>query len=200
LFDATGERNEGKKCGCTDGRSDSDARCPGSPASELPHGHENDGTEYKEQLEAVHEGRGITRHVCGKRTKQEADNENDDKNTYAQKGLREISRERGQSDGGNKENKRERELDQEKPAKIREYRKTCVNQEEKLHIEERYPDDDKEEEEFGKEKLPPNVGLGDPPLAIANESFALDDTKDEEDPRKYKEKRDVTARKVEKEG
>jgi hypothetical protein len=69
-----------------------------------------------------------------------------------------------------------------------------------LDVEKRHPDDDEDEEEFGKEKLPPNVGLGDPPLAIANESFALDHTKDEEDPRKYKEKRDVTARKDEEEG
>jgi len=77
--------------------------------------------------------------------------------------------------------------------------KTGVMQEEKLDMEERHPNDDEEEEEFRKEKLPPNIGLGGPPLAIANESFALDHTKDEEDPRKYEEKRDVTARKGEEE-
>jgi hypothetical protein len=200
LFDTTAEGNDGQNRGRTDRRSNGDACGPRSAASELPDGHKSDGTEDKERVEPVDEERGITRHVrTGKRIEPDADDKNDDYDTYAQKGLCEIFRERGKSEGENTEDEREGELHQDEAAEIGEYGKTGVMHKKKLDMEQRHTDEDKDEEEFGKKKLPPNIRLGDPPLAIANKAFALHDAKNEEDPREYKEKRDVAVRKEEEE-
>jgi len=41
---------------------------------------------------------------------------------------------------------------------------------------------------LAREKLPPLVGFGNPPLTITDKSFAVHNAKDEEDPRKRKKK------------
>jgi hypothetical protein len=63
-------------------------------------------------------------------------------------------------------------------------------QEEKLDKKKRDRDESNDEEKFGEKKLPPNIRFGDPPLTIADESFALDDTEDKEHPRKYQKETD----------
>jgi hypothetical protein len=67
LFDAPAERNEGKKRSYAGTRSDGSARGPGSPASELPDWHKDDGTEEEEGFEGVYGSRGVTGHVAGDR-------------------------------------------------------------------------------------------------------------------------------------
>jgi hypothetical protein len=51
-------------------------------------------------------------------------------------------------------------------------------EEEELDEDEWNRNENKDEEELGEEEFPPDVGLGGPPLAIADEGFALDDSKD----------------------
>src|SRR5215472_204467 len=126
LFDMTAERNEGKNGGRTEGRRDSNPRCPRSPACELPDGHKSDGSEHEERLKLVHEGGGITSHVAGTRVEPEGSDDNDNNDTHAQQSLCEIFRQRGKSEGEDKESERESELHQEKTAKISKYGKTGV--------------------------------------------------------------------------
>src|SRR5690349_17801578 len=126
----------------------------------------------------------------------EAHNDNDHNDAYAQQRLSEGSCYGGKGKRRNKKKQGKRELHQEKAPEIRKHGETGVLQEEKLHAEKRHPNEHKNEEKFGKEKLPPNVRLRDPPLTIADESFSLDDSTDQKDPRKYKQERNVTAKKT----
>jgi hypothetical protein len=59
-----------------------------------------------------------------------------------------------------------------------------------LDKEERQQNDYDDKEEFGKEQLPPIVGLGDPPLAVTYESFALHYANNHETPKKEQDRGD----------
>lgn len=126
MFDAPAERKEGKKHNYTGTRSDGSAGGPGSPASELPDWHKDDGTEKEEGFESVYGSRGVTGHVTGGRVEPATCDENDNHYTDAQQGLGEIFREGGKIKGKDNDEEREGELHQEKAADIGESRKAGV--------------------------------------------------------------------------
>jgi len=129
----------------------------------------------------------------------EPDDEYNNDDTDSQESLCEILRDGGKGERAGYQDDWEAELHEKKPSKVREYGKTGMMQQKQLDVEERHRDEDKDEEQLGKEKLPPKVRLGDPPLSIANESLALDHPENEEDPRKGQEKGDVATGKSEEE-
>jgi hypothetical protein len=109
--------------------------------------------------------------------------------------LTEVFRYGGKGERRKKENEGKRELHQEKATEIRENGEAGVVQEEKLTLKSGTQMMTTMESSLETRRChQPNVRFRDPPLTIADESFTLNDSKDEKDPRKCKEERDVTAR------
>jgi hypothetical protein len=65
-----------------------------------------------------------------------------------------------------------------------------VMEKEELDEKEGNVDENENKEEFCEQELPPDVGFGDPPLAIADERLGLDDAKDKERPEKHQDRSD----------
>jgi hypothetical protein len=60
-------------------------------------------------------------------------------------------------------------------------------------VKKRDRDEDEDEKEFGGERIPPLVGLGDPPLAVTDQGFALNDSDNEECPEKDRGGSDIAT-------
>jgi hypothetical protein len=49
-------------------------------------------------------------------------------------------------------------------------------EEKELHVKKRERNEDEDEKEFGGQQIPPLVRLRDPPLAVTDQGFALNDS------------------------
>ena len=100
----------------------------------------------------------------------------------APRGLDPDSGSAGESEREKDEKEERVNLHQENAHKIRKGRETRIMQEEELDGNEGDGDENEDEKEFGEQEFRPLVGLGDPPLAIADEGIGLNDTDDKEGP------------------
>jgi hypothetical protein len=66
-------------------------------------------------------------------------------------------------------------------------------EEKEVHVKKRDRDEDEDEKEFGGQEIPPIVRLGDPPLAVTNQRFALNDSDNQEGPEKDRGWSDVAT-------
>jgi hypothetical protein len=73
-------------------------------------------------------------------------------------------------------------------------------EEKEVYVKKRDRDEDEDEKEFGGQQIPPLVRLGDPPLAVTNQRFALNDSDNQECPEKDCGRSDKALCKNEKKG
>jgi len=88
----------------------------------------------------------------------------------------------------------------EEGRKVGKYREAELVEEKEVHLKKRDRNEDKDEKEFGGQQIPPLVGLGNPPLAVTDQGFALNDSDNEECPEKDRARSDVATCENEKKG
>ena len=114
----------------------------------------------------------------------------DENDARTQEGLAQIPGETGKSEREKNEKEERVNLHQENAHRIMKGRETRIMQEEELDGNEGDGDENEDEKEFGEQEFGPLVGLGDPPLAIADEGIGLNNTDDKEGPEGHQDRTD----------